>query len=289
MLSLVSITIRSSHPLIRLLAHPHAKLSLPVLRSIPLNPILFTQVPKLEALSAKLLDTVDGLELAAEKKANLKTVISKQMIPILQAKLSKDAKAASISSIAPWVDMTAQISQSVSPASLFPLVDLWRLALLVPEVANQVYTSTTSPLASLLQIAADSASSAEAKNLTLTSLRLACNIFSNPALTRRMLSQAPYPGGQVPRDIITRLLISALLSEVPTVRVAAASLAFNVSAFLQMPLMASFNSGQTGQMKADVVHDIDWVFELLSAVVEAVRREDSEDSCEFGLVLKCLC
>jgi uncharacterized membrane protein len=210
------------------------------------------------------------------------------MIPYLQTRLSKDAAASSIDKNSPslvtaWANVTIQASQVVPPPSLFPLVDLWRLALLVPEVANHLSTSPTSPLPALLKLAADSASSPDAKNLTLTALRLACNIFSNIMLTRRMLSRTPYADGSVPRDVLTSLLIPALLSDAPNVRVAAASLAFNVSAFLQTPLMASFNKGQTGQMTVeDAVDDLDWVVELLSAVVEAVGREDSEDSRAYS-------
>jgi hypothetical protein len=270
-------------------AHPHVKLNLPTLRGISLNPILFTQVPKLEAVSTKLLGTLDGLELPDSQKENLKTTIAKQMIPYLQARLSKEATASSIDKNSPslidsWTSSTSQISQAVPPLSLFPLVDLWRLAFLVPEVAGHLSASPVSPLPALLKIAADSTSSNDAKNLTLTALRLACNIFSNVALARRILSRTPYPGGSIPRDILTSLLIPALLSDVPNVRVAAASLAFNVSAFLQVPLMASFNKGQTGQMTVeDAVDDLDWIVEILSAVVEAVGREDSEDSREYLL------
>ncbi|KIM24661.1 hypothetical protein M408DRAFT_17525 [Serendipita vermifera MAFF 305830] len=259
--------------------HPHAKLTLPELRGVSLNPILFSQVPKLDALSTKFLSTVDGVaSLSADQKAAIKTVISKQMIPALQSGLSKDAKAPSITSLPSWIATTAQVSQAVSPALLFPLVDLWRLAVLIPDVANHLSTSATSPLPNLLNIAADAASSADTKNLTLTALRLACNMFSNAALTRRMLSQLAYSDGTVPRDILTRLLVPALLSDAPNVRVAAASLAFNVSSFLQKPLMASFQNGMTGQMVPDAVDEVDWVVEVLSAVVEAVRREDTEDS-----------
>ena len=79
--------------------------------------------------------------------------------------------------------------------------------------------------------------------------------------------------------------MTALLSDAPNARVAAASLAFNIAAFLQTPLMVCLERGQTGQMGGvvDEVDDGDWVVELVSAVVEAVGREDGEDSCECFL------
>ena len=46
--------------------------------------------------------------------------------------------------------------------------------------------------------------------------------------------------------------------------------------------MTSFNKGQTGQVNIeDGVDDLDWIVELLSAVVEAIGREDIEDSREW--------
>ncbi|KAG8805868.1 hypothetical protein FRC18_006446 [Serendipita sp. 400] len=94
-----------------------------------------------------------------------------------------------------------------------------------------------------------------------------------------MLQATPYGDGINPREVVTGLLVSSLLSDTPTVRIAAASLAFNVSAFLQAPLMDCLNKGMTGQLKKeDTVDNLDWEVEILSAVVEAIGREDNEDS-----------
>ncbi|KAG8860671.1 hypothetical protein FRB91_001786 [Serendipita sp. 411] len=264
--------------------HPHAKLGLRELRSTSLKPILFSQVPKYDALSTKLLATVDASGIPADQKRSGKAFISERMIPYLGAKLEKGSSGNIVQpnishNMALWTKETNNLSNAISPASLFPLVDLWRLAVLIPDVSTYLVTTSESPLSGMLKIALGSISSPESRNLSLTALRLACNLFANPALGRRMLQATPYGDGINPREVVTGLLVSSLLSDTPTVRIAAASLAFNVSAFLQAPLMDCLNKGMTGQLKKeDTVDDLDWEVEILSAVVEAIGREDNEDS-----------
>lgn len=267
-------------------AHPHAKLNLPALRGVSLNPILFNQLPKFEALSTKLLSIINSLP---ANSPNDQAVISQQMIPYLQAKLATPPKPSNLDNelsnrIPEWIDTTDRLAKQIPPASLFPLVDLWRLAVLLPNVTS-IISLRPSSIPSLLKVAADSVSSADAKNLVLTALRLACNIFANPALVRQTLSNSQPAGSIHSRDIVTKLLVHSLLSDAPNVRVAAASLAFNISAFLQTPLTESFKKGKTSKdelVKDDVVDDSDWEMEILSAVVEGISREDNEDSRKFN-------
>jgi hypothetical protein len=213
------------------------------------------------------------------------------MIPYLQAKLASPPTANPLDKtlaqrIPEWIATTDRLVKNTPPASLFPLVDLWRLAVLLPDVSSVLSSppvSISSPIPSLLKIATDSLSSPDAKNLILTSLRLACNVFSSPSLVRLTLGSSQPPSSSSPRDILTSLLISTLLSDAPNVRVAAASLAFNISAFLQAPLTESYKKGRTSKeelLKDDVLDDLDWEMEILSAVVEGISREDNEDSRE---------
>jgi desumoylating isopeptidase 1 len=172
------------------------------------------------------------------------------------------------------VKTTTELSALIPLTSIFPLIDLWRLALLIPEVTSHMCSSSSAPIPKLLRVAADAASGTENKNLHITALKLACNIFANPALVRLVLSRSQ---GTEPRDALTQLLVNNLLSELENVREAAASLAFNIATFLQKPLMDTFERGMTGQMpKDEIVNDWDWRIELLSAVIEAIGREKSE-------------
>ena len=85
----------------------------------------------------------------------------------------------------------------------------------------------------------------------------------------------------------------SLLHENASVRQAAASLAFNISSFLQKPLMDALQKGDSGQLPENVEHaDGDWEVELASALVESLGREENEDVGEFrnqrrGLFANC--
>ncbi|CAG7852129.1 Desumoylating isopeptidase 1 Short=DeSI-1; AltName: Full=PPPDE peptidase domain-containing protein 2; AltName: Full=Protein FAM152B [Serendipita indica DSM 11827] len=264
--------------------HPHSKLTLRELRATSLNPILFTQIPKLDALSTKLLSAVETSPLPVADRGNTKEVIANGMIRSLSSIPNGKTPTANSTKVpetefSNWTSVTVQLAAVLPPTDFFPLVDLWRLALLIPDVSTQLATSPIISLPTIFKISSESASSPDAKNLTLTALRLACNIFVNPVLTRRLLQSSPANDGSRPRDAITNLLVSALLSDVATVRVAAASLAFNIAAFLQAPLMQSLNRGMSGTpIKEDSLDDAEWEVELLSAVIEAIDREDNEDS-----------
>jgi desumoylating isopeptidase 1 len=68
------------------------------------------------------------------------------------------------------------------------------------------------------------------------------------------------------------------------VRTAAASLAFNISAWLQKGRVLAAGKGVGGQGAAG--EDGDWEVEIVSAVIEAIGREkDSEEVGEFVLCL----
>ena len=81
---------------------------------------------------------------------------------------------------------------------------------------------------------------------------------------------------------MTTLLVSTLLHEDPGVRTAAASLAFNVSVYVQKPRVEKVRGGRRGDDDDDDDEKSDgeeeWEVEIVSAVVEAVRSERmSED------------
>ncbi|PVF95020.1 DUF862-domain-containing protein [Serendipita vermifera] len=255
--------------------HLHSKLPLPLLRGTDLKPILFQQVPKLDALSTKLLSIIDSLEVPAPQKATWKSNVS-TMKSYIGERLPNKTSTTTPANISEWVNTTAELSKLITPASIFPLIDLWRLALLLPDVTSHLCSTTISPIPALLKIAAEAPNGSENKNLHITTLKLACNIFANSTLVRLVLSRSS-PQGAEAREALTLLLVNNLLSELENVREAAASLAFNIATFLQKPLMEALERGMTGQMpKDEIVDDWDWRIELLSAVIEAIGREKSE-------------
>jgi hypothetical protein len=94
------------------------------------------------------------------------------------------------------------------------------------------------------------------------------NAFATTALAQRILRSG------TTREELTAFLITNLLNEDAVVRTAAASLVFNISASVQQSRVRNLQSGLIGS--ADSA-DGDWEVELVSAIVEAVGREDNEE------------
>lgn len=150
---------------------------------------------------------------------------------------------------------------------------MWRVAFLDPAVGTWSATnasSTSDPLTVLLSKALTNLQTSP-RNYTLILLRLLSNAFSSRVLALRFFSE---PG----KSNMTTLLVSSLLHQDATVRTAAASLAFNVSAVLQKARVEKMRDGGSGEL----AEDEDWEVEMVSAIVEAVDREkESEEVGEY--------
>jgi len=109
---------------------------------------------------------------------------------------------------------------------MFPLFDIWRLAILEPPIAQP----TPTPVRQIIGIkqridlivAPRDTSDATASNN---------NALGTPSLSRSLLLPA---GAQEARGALTSVLVQTLLDQDRLVRVAAASLAFNVGAWVQI-------------------------------------------------------
>lgn len=85
---------------------------------------------------------------------------------------------------------------------------------------------------------------------------------------------------------MTSVLVQSILHEDKLVRVAAASVAFNVAAWVQRGRVARIQGGnepKNGGMREDE-EDGEWEVELVSAIVEALERE--KESEEVGKSLR---
>ena len=108
---------------------------------------------------------------------------------------------------------------------MFPLFDVWRLAILEPSIAQ----ATLTPLVKVLASNGESISSSPRATL-LTLLRMTTNALGTPSLARSLLLSTR---AQEARGVLTSVLVQTLLHQDRFVRVAAASLAFNVGAWVQ--------------------------------------------------------
>ena len=100
------------------------------------------------------------------------------------------------------------------------------------------------------------------------------NAFSNPALA----STVTHNASSLRRNM-TNILVGSLFHPDMAIRTASASLAFNIAAHFQRPLIKHQRNVRRGQGINENA-DSDWIIELISAVAEALQRESQ--SVEVG-------
>jgi len=259
--------------------HAHTKLAIPSLDKISTNPILFSQAPALDIVSTKFASFIDTSASSIAQAATIKQIICAEFINYLKARFASDSKAKQPAPtpqlLTKWTEATKALLNALVPAQLFPLTDMWRLALLDETVSNWCATSAGSPtdpvqaiLLKALTTLSNPSVQATARPYILTTLRLFSNAFSNEALARSILS--------LKRTTVTSLLVTSLLHADATVRTAAASLAFNVAAYLQKERIAAVKARYGPFPAGD--EEGEWEVELVSAVLEAIGNEvKSED------------
>ncbi|KAG1839304.1 hypothetical protein DFJ58DRAFT_107711 [Suillus subalutaceus] len=202
--------------------HPHLSLSFPALDLLGLKSILFDKVPDLAAVSAKLRSFLDS---ATTWFQPFDTSLSKaDTIGILFGTVIPYVEAFTTSRCLPphplfdlWHDATTSMSWNMPEDQLFPLVDLWRIALRNEKVSSWCAdrNGLDSPPVLLLSKACERSS----KKFLLTLLRMLSNALSNRALGWKILLSA--------HNNLAVLLEHTLVHEDTNVRKSASSLAFN--------------------------------------------------------------
>jgi hypothetical protein len=183
----------------KLTSHQHSYFLL--IGRTALNPILFSQVPALDTVLIKLSSFIHAVtswpSLGSSSKDQVKQVLSGTVIPYLKsgfAPVTQQKKLPSVSGD-PHAMGTGNVCacSQASPASLFPLVDLWRSALLDPAVGTWISPSSSSPSSSdpikaFIDKFSQDPTAAQQRNYTLTLLRLLSNVFSSPTLSRQLFT-----------------------------------------------------------------------------------------------------
>ncbi|CAE6457816.1 unnamed protein product, partial [Rhizoctonia solani] len=154
--------------------HPHVSLKLPVLRALSTQAIVYEQVPDLAKLLSKIQTTTGSLGLAG--------------YPHIAA-IATEARVQTTNSINDQV--AAQFSQAsdefivkAQAQDLFPLLDLWRIALLNQSFATGCALGTYGLTNVIDKVSehVEKLGGATPKALALTGLRLGSNVASHPAL-----------------------------------------------------------------------------------------------------------
>jgi len=147
----------------------------------------------------------------------------------------------------------AALAADLPTASVFPLFDIWRLAIL-----EQSHRRPT-------------------RHFYATAFN---NQRPRDAVASRLL--LPPAGAQDARGAFTSVLVQTLLYQDRLVRVAAASLVFNVGSWVQMGQVAWTKGGREEAVCGFRMDEEDgeWEVELVNAIVEALTgEEESEDAC----------
>jgi thiol-disulfide isomerase/thioredoxin len=194
--------------------HAHTLLKLPTLQYGSMAPITYPKVPPIEKLTAKLGSDAQEPEFVA-----LTTFVKNRQIDVREAKLPD------IHAIGEMLQTTIE---NLPLASRFAAVDLLRCAMVDPRVsgffAGEKVVDELATVPALIQHVVNLEENCP-HNLRLVTIHLACNIFSSPLYVKELLK----PGSPT-TPLLIQLITSSLLDAAhDTTRVAAASLAFNLT------------------------------------------------------------
>lgn len=235
--------------------HPHASLKLPTLQFGSMKPITYAKVPPIDKLTAKLGSGAHEPEFVA-----LTTFVKNRQIDVREAKLP-DIRAIG--------EMLQTTIENLPIESRFAAVDLLRCAMIDPRVsgffAGEKVVDELATVPALIQHVVELGENSP-HNLRLVTIHLACNVFSSPLYIKELLRS-----GQPATPLIIQLITSSLLDTGhPTTRVAAASLAFNLTASNYLVRREEKREGLTESQQV----------ELAASMLEALRVEAEGGSSE---------
>lgn len=235
----VRMLVQMAHP-----PHPHFNLKVSNFQRPHDKPVTFNKLPPLEKLLAKLGPLQNDPAVIA-----LKTFVTKR-----QSLGPSENPVPSLPSISTFLLHSVK---TLDPPSLFPLIDLFRLALVDPRISSY-YAEEPSHLTIQTILSSVSALDSECPyQLRITTLQLCCNLFSSSLFPRQLLSN---PALSTP---IINLLASSLLDpKFLALRISAASTAYN--------LVASNHYHSRLESKSDLLPELAQV-ELMAALLEALR------------------
>lgn len=261
--------------------HPHESLPLPAVKAVSASPILYSAAPTWPALLGKLLPAIDrASSLTPEQRAEAKRLIEAEVVPFLQTKALAPGRTleALVTAFAAQTDL---LRQHLALDDVFPLYDLWRVALLDPKVcslATLLSPTSSSSTKPLLHIFTDlfALPPAPPRAYVLTVLRLVANAFSFLGLALLLVSPS-----SPARTAFTALLVDSLLSPDESVKSAAAAIAFNVASVRHRSAAGAKGPAavavSTAQAEAGGEEEGDWALEIVFAVLEAIKNEQKKE------------
>ncbi|KAL8770861.1 MAG: hypothetical protein Q9209_003512 [Squamulea sp. 1 TL-2023] len=246
----VRMLIQMAHP-----PHPHTNLRLRTLQ-LRHKPVTYSKIPPLEKLIAKM----------GPRGSDPAVTALKNFICMREASGASDAPLPSLPTI------TAFIKESIEtthPDSLFPFIDLLRCALVDQRVSGYLASEHSHSTVSKIFNKTNILNEQCPYSLRVVTLQLTCNLFTSPIFAIQLLQNAALC------TKLLQLVTSSLLDNThPPIRVAAASLAFNI---------AAFNHLQRLEEKEGFLSESAQV-ELIASLLETLTNENKSKDCIRGLL-----
>ncbi|KAL8896929.1 MAG: hypothetical protein Q9207_007477 [Kuettlingeria erythrocarpa] len=240
----VRMLLQMAHP-----PHPHTNLRLRTLQRRH-KTVTYAKIPPLEKLIAKM----------GPRGTDPAINALKDFITTREAAGASDAPLPSLPSITSFI----QTILDDPPDTVFPVVDLLRCASIDPRIsgyfaAEHAHTTVINILSKPHTLGVKCPYS-----LRIVTLQLACNLFTSPLLAHQLLQK-----GELCTPLLQLITSSLLDTAHPPVRVAAASLAFNI---------AAVNHVRRLDEQEDLLAEPSQV-ELMASLLETLSNEgESKDS-----------
>ncbi|KAA8619069.1 thioredoxin [Pyrenophora tritici-repentis] len=240
--------------------HPHLDKSTPTLLRQSQRPVKFTKVPPLEKLVAKMGDLGNDPAVAS-------------IVSFIQAREQSGAIEAPLTKL-PELASFLKKSTSVLPLEiLFTALDLLRISLTDIRVAgffaeeHKGATGTPATVHYLLDHV-DKLGESAPYPLRLTTLHLACNLFTSPLFIPHLLSPPL-------SSTLISILTTALLDEKhAALKASALSLAMNISSSGHQVRMKKYSANPSHSLSSECELPESEQVELLASLLETISTEE---------------
>lgn len=240
--------------------HPHLSQSVPHLLRQSRRPIMFTKIPPLEKLVAKMGDSGNDPAVAA-------------IVSFINTREESGAIEAPLTKLPQFASFLRNSTSQLPLELLFTAFDLLRVALTDVRVAgffaeeHQGATGTPATVHHLLSHVEELGESAPYP-LRLTTLHLACNIFNAPLFVPHLLATP------LSSTLISILTTSLLDDKHPALKASALSLAMNLASSNHQIRMKKFGGNvETTLSPASELQDSEQT-ELLASLLETLGAEE---------------
>ena len=235
--------------------HPHQSLSLPTFSNPNAKPVIFSKVPPLSKLLAKLGTGAEHPAVQGVKR-------------FIETRSAEGPAETTLPDMAGFTAYMRESMEKLPVEILFTVVDLMRCGLVDPRFSGYLAEEKDQQTVVSVLHRVNSLDNCPYA-LRLVTLQVACNLFSSPLYTEQVL------GFEKLRTAVTQLISTSFLDDGHSnVRVAAASLLFNFSLA---------NSHRRRDGPGDVLPEDDQV-ELAASTLEAITQEESSAEALEGML-----